>query len=147
MHADLLLSPSALWRAVAVYELCERFGGRSRWEHLTASHLKEVLSLDGPDQERLLNAAQTQGWSVSRLRAEVIQQRSKGERRARRVLLKHVRNLKKTLTARRFMEAATIGQLDSTTEEELRETMTLLQERLECFHKLLGESDSDQAQP
>src|SRR2546423_10983013 len=42
-RGDLLLSPSALCRAVAVYILCKRLGGRANWRNLTASHLQEVL--------------------------------------------------------------------------------------------------------
>jgi hypothetical protein len=81
-RGDLLLSPSALCRAVAVHALCERLGGPTVWRHLTASHMQEVLALEGGQQERLLRAADTGHWTVSRLRAEVVKQRS--TRRLRR---------------------------------------------------------------
>src|SRR3954468_4903844 len=35
-RGDLLLSPSALCKSVAVYALSERLGGRQAWKHLSA---------------------------------------------------------------------------------------------------------------
>jgi hypothetical protein len=72
---DLLMSPSALCRAVAVYSLCERMGGRATWRHLTASHLQEVIPLPSQQQERLLKVAEAERWPVARLRAEVSKRR------------------------------------------------------------------------
>ena len=77
-RGDLLLSPSALCRAVAIYVLCHRMGGRGSWRHLTASHIQEVLALEAPQQEHLLHAAEAEHWTVSRLRAEVQKRRPRG---------------------------------------------------------------------
>ena len=44
-HPELPLSAGALYRCVALYELCERLNAPSRWEHLGASHLRLVLGL------------------------------------------------------------------------------------------------------
>jgi hypothetical protein len=96
-RGDLLLSPSALCRAVAVHALCERLGGRAAWAHLTASHLQEVLALEEVQQERLLRAADTGQWTVSRLRAEVVKNRPKGRSRRPRAN-QTVEKLKAVLT-------------------------------------------------
>ncbi len=74
-RGDLVLSPSALCRAVAIYVLCARTGGRAAWRHLSTSHLQEVLALESPQQESLLRAADAQGWTVARLQAEVRKRR------------------------------------------------------------------------
>jgi hypothetical protein len=72
-HPDLPMSPSALYRSVAIYELAERMG-ISRERRLSTSHLRLVLPLPSADQERLLRTADAEGWSVSRLRDEIAAQ-------------------------------------------------------------------------
>jgi hypothetical protein len=70
-RGDLMLSASALCRAVKVYALVDQLGGRDRWVHLSASHFQEVLSLPPDSRDRLLHEAELKSWSVTRLRAEV----------------------------------------------------------------------------
>lgn len=70
-RGDLLLSASALCRAVGIYVLIEQLGGWKRWQHLSTSHFQEVLSLDPESRAMLLIAAEENQWSVSRMRAEV----------------------------------------------------------------------------
>lgn len=70
-RGDLLLSASALCRAVAIYVLVEQLGGRERWQYLSASHFQEVLSLAPESRAMLLVAAEENQWSVSRMRTEV----------------------------------------------------------------------------
>jgi hypothetical protein len=70
-RGDLPLSPSALCKSVAVYALSERLGGTARWRHLGVSHVQEVLSVEASEQERLLRLAETERWTVARLRSEV----------------------------------------------------------------------------
>lgn len=70
-RGDLMLSASALCRAVGVYVLVERLGGRQRWRHLSASHFQEVLSLDVESRTEVLTSAEENRWPVSRVRAEV----------------------------------------------------------------------------
>jgi hypothetical protein len=67
-RGDLILSASALCRAVSTYVLVERLGGRTRWRHLCASHFQEVLALPPPMQEALLASAEEGRWTVARLR-------------------------------------------------------------------------------
>jgi len=70
-RGDLMLSASALCRAVGIYVLVERLGGRERWKHLSASHFQEVLSLDLSTGANVLTSAEENRWPVSRVRAEV----------------------------------------------------------------------------
>jgi len=74
-RGDLVLSPSALCRAVSIYTLVERLGGRERWRHLAATHFQEVLPIEPQAQRAMLILAEEQEWSVSRLRSEVAQRR------------------------------------------------------------------------
>ncbi len=71
-HSELMLSPSALCRAVSIYALSERLGGSDQWKRIGSSHFQEVLSVPSEQQQRqLLRLAESGGWSVARLRAEV----------------------------------------------------------------------------
>jgi hypothetical protein len=70
-RGDLPLSPSALCKSVAAYALSERLGGRARWRHLGASHVQEVLSLEASEQDRILRVAESERWTVARIRSEV----------------------------------------------------------------------------
>ena len=69
-HPDLPMSPSALYRSVAIYEVCARLGFR-RWKHISTSHVRLVLPLRATDQLRLLQAAEHERWPVRALRGEI----------------------------------------------------------------------------
>jgi hypothetical protein len=69
-HPELSMSAGALYRSVAIYELCERFGVK-KCRHVSTSHLRLMLPLGRQDQERLLNDAETGRWSVRRLQKEI----------------------------------------------------------------------------
>jgi len=66
---DLVISPTTLSRSVGTYVLLRRLG--REWRHLSVSHLHEVLPLEASVQEALLDSAETEIWSVARLRQEV----------------------------------------------------------------------------
>jgi hypothetical protein len=139
-RGDLLLSPSTLCRAVAIYVLCERLGGRHGWRHLTASHLQEVLSLDPPHQERLLRAADEESWSVSRLRAEVTRHRPKVSRSVPTRLIQKVRRLKTFLVKQPITpeEAHAARDLNDDQIDELVEVVGDLKQRLATLEQLLA---------
>ncbi len=80
-RGDLPLSPSALCKSVAVYVLSERLGGRAHWKHLGSSHLQEVLALPAEEQDRVLQTAEAEHWTVARIRAEVSSVKPKRNRR------------------------------------------------------------------
>jgi hypothetical protein len=69
-HPELPMSPSALYRCVAIYELCERLDIR-HWRHVSTSHLRLVLPLANEDQVRLLRASEANMWPVRRLDREI----------------------------------------------------------------------------
>jgi hypothetical protein len=95
-HPDLLISPGALYRCVAVFELCERLHAPTRWRRLGASHLRAVLCIPVQKQASLLESANRERWSVQTLQAkarELRESRSRGGRRARSPLEKTLRAL------------------------------------------------------
>jgi hypothetical protein len=89
-HPNLPMSASALYRCVAVYDLCERLDVVSKWRRITASHLRLVLRFDEGEQRRLLSLANSERWSVHRLEAEArkLSLCARGQRRTARSELK-----------------------------------------------------------
>jgi len=84
-HPDLPMSPAALCRSVAIYELSHRLEV-GRWKRISTSHIRLVLPLAHAEQARLLDLADAHSWSVSRLNEEIAAipstaVRSKGGRR------------------------------------------------------------------
>jgi hypothetical protein len=69
-HPHLPMSPSALYRCVAIYELCERLQ-LTTWKHISSGHMRLVLPLAPDQQERLLSTAEAERWSVRQLDARV----------------------------------------------------------------------------
>jgi len=69
-HPQLPMSPSALYRSIAIYELCERLEIK-RWRHVSTSHLRLVLPLENEDQVRLLRMTEANMWPVRRLDQEI----------------------------------------------------------------------------
>jgi hypothetical protein len=139
-RGDLLLSPSALCRAVAIYALCERMGGRPAWRHLTASHLQEVLALESSDQEHLLVAADAEHWTVTKLRDEVRKRRPVGGRSRKRSLLKTVGKLREFLERHQttLTDVSALNELDPVTVGELRAQMAELVSQLGSLNRVLA---------
>jgi len=124
-HPDLLISPGALYRCVAVFELCDRLRAPARWRRLGASHLRAVIGLPAEKQEALLTTANEQRWSVQLLHAkaqEVREDRRRGGRRAQSPLEKKLRALEERL---RDCESA-LEQLDANKVNDLEKNMDLL---------------------
>ena len=90
-RGDLILGPAALCRAVSVYVLVTRLGGRARWAYLSASHFQEVLPLPELEQRLLLETAEAGHWSVARLRGEIQRRRSPRDQRASRAMARSLR--------------------------------------------------------
>jgi hypothetical protein len=70
-HPELALSAGALYRCVAVFELCDRLNAPTKWRRLGASHLAAVIGLAPDDQVRFLSAANDERWTVRVLRDKV----------------------------------------------------------------------------
>ncbi len=69
-HPNLPMSPTALYRSVAMYELCGRLG-ITQWKHVSTSHIRLVLPLANDDQARLLQSVEVNAWPVRRLQEEI----------------------------------------------------------------------------
>jgi len=70
-HPALPMSATALYRSVAIYELCKRMGIET-WKHVSTSHIRLVLPLPTQTQARLLRTTEDEGWPVTRLRDEIV---------------------------------------------------------------------------
>jgi hypothetical protein len=81
-HPDLTMSPSALYRSVAIYELAQRLGIDGE-RHVSISHLRVVLPLPNDEQARLLRLTEAHSWPVSRLEQETASLSRRGERNRR----------------------------------------------------------------
>jgi hypothetical protein len=136
-RGDLLLSPSALCRAVAVYSLCERLGGRSSWRHLTASHIQEVLALEPPLQESILREADSQRWTVSRVRGEVTKQRPQTRHGRQRRLANVVKDLSAFLARHHdvLTNDEALRELGVEATGELREAVGQLSSQLSALQR------------
>lgn len=65
-HPALPMSPSALYRSIAIFELCKRLDIKN-WRFVSTSHLRRVLSLPEQEQGRLLRLAEANAWTVRQL--------------------------------------------------------------------------------
>lgn len=85
-RADLAVSSSALYRAIALYELSEGLGGLERWCEggLGISHVRLVLGLPKDEQRRLLDEAMAASWTVAELEREATRVRDRAPRKRRR---------------------------------------------------------------
>jgi hypothetical protein len=101
MHPDLPFSHGSLYRCVAIFDLCERLRAPSRWEHLGASHLRIVLGLSPPLQEKFLATANDNRWTVKALQSAVEREKSvrvtRGGRRPEAALVKRLKTLSRCL--------------------------------------------------
>jgi hypothetical protein len=130
---DLVLSPSALCRAVGVYVLCHRLGGRATWRHLSTSHLQEVLPLDAEQQEKLVCAAEAERWTVARIRAEVTKLREVPRKR-RDNLEQAIQALRRLLARHRETFGAVIlGDLDASSARVVCDLVAMLKLQAEVL--------------
>lgn len=73
---DLPMSASALYRALAIYELSSRQAGGEGWQHVGVSHLRAVLGLPEDVQTGLLERAEAERWTAARMERETLSLRS-----------------------------------------------------------------------
>jgi hypothetical protein len=141
-RGDLLLSPSALCRAVAIYVLCQRSGGKGSYRHLTASHLQEVLALEAPQQEHLLRAAEAEHWTVSRLRAEVQKRRPNASRSKRPPLVRALAKMRTLLddNCGILNDADSLRAMSNEATRECRATLAEVSARLDALSRALEET-------
>lgn len=132
-HPELALSPGALYRCVAIFEMCERLRAASRWRRLGASHLRAVIGIPVDKQEYLLSKANDERWSVQTLQAQAQRLRIGRTRGGRRVRSQLGKNL---CVLDRCLENCRVA-LDSGGSQELDE----LERGLAMFEKMKASMD------
>jgi hypothetical protein len=70
-HPQLPFRASTLSRAVSIYMISLRRADLLAFQHLSSSHLHELGGLSADIQDKLLERAESEQWSVQQLRAEV----------------------------------------------------------------------------
>ncbi len=86
------VSKTTLHRAACVYALSCRLGVPT-WKHLGVSHLREVLGLPEQIQEVLLNTAEQERWTVTKIRRLARAHRLPG--RGRKPLPRYVKTIRR----------------------------------------------------
>jgi hypothetical protein len=144
-HPELALSPGALYRCVAIFEMCERLRAASRWRRLGASHLRTVIGIPADKQEYLLNKANEERWSVQTLQAQAQRLRmgcSRGGRRARSPLGKQLSVLERCLQdCQLALDSVGENQLD-----ELERTLAMCEKMKASVEALAGTFESRRRQ-
>jgi hypothetical protein len=140
-HPDLPLSPAALYRCVAVFELCDRLNAAARFRRLGASHFRTVLGFDGAVQDQLLELANKKRWTVKTLHEEVLKLRSNqrvslGGRRPQSALTKSLNVLRRGLLACQDSISKSMCGLE---ESEFGESVRLLLEARDLAEHLCQE--------
>jgi hypothetical protein len=137
---DLPLSASALYRALALYELSQR-DGREGWPELGVSHLRAVLGLPAPTQSALLAAAARERWTVARLEQEAAARRSPARPRGgRKPMAPYIRSIRRIvqLTSPAALEGLErCGELDATQLDELSRQLGRARAQLERLQHVL----------
>ena len=127
-HPDLPLSAGALYRCVALFELCDRLNAPSRWEHLGASHLRLVLGLPPSTQERLLALANANRWTVKEFHREIsagrVSRITHGGRRAKAPILKSLKAARNCVAN----HGGLLENMRALSPEDLEASMSLLDE-------------------
>lgn len=138
---DLPMSASAIFRAVAVFELCERLPHVPGSKHLSVSHLHVVLGLPHRRQAELLDLAEREAWTVARLGREAARE-PRAQNRGRPRLPRFVKTIR---ALRKFAQHdelfSDIDALESLNESELREladTIARLRDRCEAMDIVLS---------
>lgn len=146
-HPDLPMSSTGLYNALATYELLERLPDVYASKQLTPTHVRAVLPLPPPEQEKLLKRAEKKGMTVRELEEEArkVKARTKKSAGGRPRLPRFV----KTINALRkyvdsdddlFGDLDAVEKLDAEEAEALWKTVTGLKLKCEELQKLLQAS-------
>jgi hypothetical protein len=142
-RTDLPLSASALYRALAIYELSQKQAGGQGWQHLGVSHLRVVLGLAEDVQAELLGRAEAEQWTVARLEREAVTLRSglrpSGGRKPVPRYLKSIRRIFE-LTSPEALEGLESTELGASEVAELTEKIEAARRRLDQLQRRLAQS-------
>jgi hypothetical protein len=137
---DLPLSATALYRALAIYELSQR--QPNAWQHLGVSHLRAVLGLPNETQNHLLSAAEQGQWTVAKLEREVlcgrVKSRNNGGRKPVPPYVKAIRRIFELTLPEAFEGLESVHYLQAAEFEELAGKLTETQERLKKLSKIVA---------
>jgi hypothetical protein len=149
-RADLPLSTSTLYRALALYELSQR-EGTAGLHQLGVSHLRAVLGLPPSSQSALLAAAARERWTVARLEREASEQRSPARARGgRKPIAPYIKSIRRIvqLTSPEALEGLErCGELDATQLDELARQIGRARARLARLEHVLPKKRARGARP
>ena len=147
---DLPLSSSALYRALALYELSQR-DSRGSFEALGVSHLRAVLGLPAAAQDALLAAAAREGWTVARMEREASARRAtaraRGGRKPVAPYIKSIRRIVQLTSPEALEGLERCGELDATELDELARELGRARARLERLEHVLPRKRARGARP
>jgi hypothetical protein len=135
-HPELPLSAGALYRCVALFELCDRLDAPSRWGQLGASHFRLVLGLPQNIQERMLTQANKHRWSVKVFQEAVQRERpmraTTGGRRVERPITRSLKAIRKCLQG----HGDVMANADDVSNRDLQESLRLVDEIKCCLDRM-----------
>lgn len=142
---DLPVSASALYRALAVYELSRCLGDRATSSsHLGLSHLRAVLGLSPDTQQRLLKLADDERWTVARLEREAScvrpGARPHGGRRPVPAYIKSIRRIFQLTSPDALQGLEDWTKLETAELEQLTSQLAQARDRLERLEQILPRS-------
>lgn len=151
-RSDLPVSASALYRALAVYELSRRAGEHTMSSaHLGLSHLRAVLGLPPELQQRLLKLAEEERWTVARLEREILGlrpgARPNGGRRPVAPYIKSIRRIHQLTSPEALQGLEEWTKLDAAELEQLTSQLAQARDRLERMEQILPRSARVQREP
>jgi CheY-like chemotaxis protein len=146
-HPLLAVNASKIYRAVRVYELCERVAPEAV-RGLSLSHLLVVLGAEPERQQSLLLRASDQGWSVRQLRSATAQKGSSPPNTGRPRVPPIIRTLRQVLANEAAFDGTesllTLGSREART---LYETCRRAQRALSLVEKQLTHVLFDRKRP
>jgi hypothetical protein len=151
-HPDLRVSPTGLYRAVALYELTQRLGVPS-FKNIGVTHLRLVLGLPDGTQRQLLADAERMRWSTEKLETEAARLRgmlaARRGRPAEKPVLKVIRRVLPLVRHLREM-GGTAEYLQPLSPEEIRaahQAATAAIDDLEQFQRRIRAREGEQGRP
>ena len=143
---DLKVNKTALWRSVALYELCTRLeldvSGRKQ---LTMTHLRAVLPLPYKEQKRLVAYALEKDWNSTRMeqaadRAKKKHRKGKGGRKPLPGFVKVIHKVEKLAKSEQLFEDLDderLEELEAEEAEQLYKAVTDMKLKCEKLQKKL----------